>query len=546
MGSALNWVWTDPVVSGPTLAASSQFQNYLIRAQSLIAAMSSSTLNMTAFGNGANALQSAINQAIANGGGTVFIPAGTWAITPVVIPVGVAPVVLLGQGNATVIIPASPPVAGFGLIDVSGSNVTITNLLIDGGVTVSVGLFYNQSFSTSLGPNDPMAPALTQGTSVWVHGGVSGFTMFQATIQHTAGYGVLLDARLAGITDVDILFCKLTNNRPHLFGTPGGQAIFGSWTGGIFLSGDGRNAGAGQSVQRFQATGNRFTRGTGNQVWSHLYGLADMHTGFNAESNFFEDIGLDGIEVAGVIGGSVSDNDLHRIGYISTSDTDQAVPRWLSNANATAIDSAGLVIGVNYQGNSIISPNGGALDLDGHCDSSLSGNTVRIPLLGDPDYTADQIEFTGANNNGSTSYGINVSNSANSAQGGSRVGITGNTFLNLPAGSVRLYSARNCLVAANIISAPNVTVAPPIAFGPIGSGPNQRATGNIIKHNHCVYNPGTVAPLVFEDGSISPFVATDQNFVFGNNPILPAGSLGYEFKKDPNSGSPVYSTQVWP
>jgi hypothetical protein len=543
MPSNLNWAWPNAVVN-QDLTASALFQNWITQLQTLLAAASPTTLNMTAFGNGPGALQSAINQAVANGGGTIFIPSGTWSLTPVSIAAGIAPIVLMGQGNSTVLQPASAPAAGTGFIDISGSNVTISNLLIDGGVTVPVGLFYNQSFSTPLSQNDPMAPSLTGGTSVWVHGPASNFTMFQTTIQHTGGYAVLLDARTSGITDVNVLFCEFTNNRPHLFGIPGGQAIYGSWTGGILLQGDGRNAGAGQNVQRFQATGNRFTRGTGNQVWMHLYALLDLHTGFDVVENFFEDIGLDGIEAGGVIGGSVSNNYLHRIGYVCTSDTGPGTPRWLANVNATAIDSSGLVIGVQYQGNSIISPNGGALDLDGHSASSLVGNLVRIPILGDPDYATDQIAITGATNNGSTSYGINVGNTSNTPQGGMNVAIVGNTFLNLPAGSIRLYSARNCLVEANNIVVPNVAVAPPIAFGPVGPGPNQRATGNVIKHNRFQWSPAVAAPFVYEDASVAPFVNTDVNYVFGNNPIVGNG-LPTEFQPNPNSGSPTYQETIW-
>jgi hypothetical protein len=324
----------------------------------------------------------------------------------------------------------------------------------------------------------------------------------------------------------------------------GGQAIFGSWTGGIFLSGDGRNAGAGQTVQRFQAIGNRFMRGTGNQIWHHLYGLVDLHTGFEVIANFFEDIGLDAVEAGGVIGGSVNDNYMHRIGYVCTDDAGQSTPRWLANANATAIDSSGLVIGVNYQGNSIISTNGGAIDGDGHSDSSWLGNLVRIPLPTDPDYATDRIAITGVNNNGSDSYGCNLGNTANSPQGGMNVAIVGNVFLNLAAGAVRLYSARNCLVSGNNIVAPDAPVAPPIAYGPGGSGVNQQPTGNIIKGNRFQYSPAVAAPFVFEDPTIAPFVNTDVNYVFSNCPIIGNG-LATEFQKDPNSGSPIYTSQVW-
>ena len=539
--SALNWNWQTAVVDGQSFVASKQFQDYLAKLQQLI--VTPTALVLTNFGFTTAALQAAINQAVANGGGTIFMPSGTYQIGSVSIPAGDVPITLLGQGNSTVLSRSGNIAPGSGMLDIFGSNVTLGSFLIEGNTPVPVGLFYNQDFM-GVTSNDPMAPSLSNNTSIWVHGGVSNFVMQQVKIQHTGGYACLLDATTAGITDVDILFCKFTNNRPSLFGVSGGSAIYGSWNGGILLKGDGRNAGAGQVVQRFQMTGCRFTRNTGNQVWQHLYGLVDLHTGYDVVNNFFEDIGLDGILAGGVIGGVVADNYLHRIGYLCMNDTDRGTPLWLNNANATAIDSSGLVIGVNYQGNTIISINGGALDLDGHCDSSLSGNVVRIPSPGDPDYDTDQIAVTGVNNNGSDSYGVNIGNTSQTPQGGMNVTIAANTFLNLAAGAVRLYSARNCLVTANdIVSGPN-PVAPPVALGPVGPGPNQRSTGNVIKHNRCSYSPAGAAPFVFEDSSIAPFTAADVNYVFGNCPIIGNG-LATEFQKDSNSGSPTYLQTVW-
>lgn len=493
-------------------------------------------------------IQKAILQAVDQGGAIIIVPPGEYSIDSVEFPVSDVPITLLGFGASTIFRRRSTLSAGVGLFDIFGSNVTFGDFLIDGAVTVPVGIFYNNSFLVD-GNNDPMAPVLTLNSSIWLHGGANGFNSQRIQIQHTGGYAILIDSRAGGITDVRLEDCRFRNNRPHLFGlAPTYAAIYGSWTGGVFVSGDGRASNPGCVLKRFFVTECQFTRSTGNMLWSHLLGLDELHESFHITDNFFEDIGLDGIEIGGVVGGVVDDNELHRIGYITLTDTDSPVPRWLPNAQATAIDSSGLVIGVNYQGNSITSANGGGLDLDGHSDSSLMGNTVRIPVVGDPDYVEDSIAISGYLENGSTSYGVNLGNTANDPRGGKNVAIIGNTLLNLMAGSIRLYSARNCLVMGNNIVVPSAPISPPIAYGPGGSGVNQAPTGNVIKHNRIQYAPAVAAPVVYEDASIAPFTAAMINYVFGNCPILDATgapSLATEFDKDVNSGSPEYLENVW-
>jgi hypothetical protein len=124
--------------------------------------------------------------------------------------------------------------------------------------------------------------------------------------------------------------------------------------------------------------------------------------------------------------------------------------------------------------------------------------------------------------------------------------ITGNAFINLRAGSLRLYAARRCFVSSNLIVAPDDSIFPPVALGPVGPGANQRCTQNRVCHNSIYYNQGSAIPAIFEDASIAAFVATDVNSVFGNVPLLPPGTAAIEFQKDVNSGSTVYSMTPWP
>jgi len=505
-------------------------------------------LDFGARGNGiaddTAAFQKAVDQAAHQNGAQIIIPMGTYMVGTITFPSGNAPIQLIGLGELSILKRNVTLPPGVGLLDILGSNVTLDGFVIDGDVTVPVGLFYNADFM-GIGGNDPMADSLTRNSSIWLHGGTSNFVCQRVTIQHTGGYAGLIDAGQVGIRDVRFLNCRLQNNRPNLFGIPGGQPIYGSWTGGIYCNGDGRPGHPGAVVKQFLVTQCQFTRNTGNQIWQHLYGLQELHEDFQVYENFLEDIGLDGILIGGVVSGNVSNNVLHRIGYTTSTDTDNPVPRWLAGVQATAIDTSGLAMGVNYQGNVITSVNGGALDLDGHADSSLVGNTVRIPVVGDPDYVTDSIAISGFANTGSTSYGINVGNTANDPRGGKNVTMSGNTLLNLSAGAIRIYSARNCLVTANDIVAPDQPVAPPMSYGPGGTGVNQQPSGNVIRYNRVQYNPPIAAPVVFEDPSVGPFTGADVNYVYGNTPIIGAGGLAFEFQKDPNSGSPTYLQTVW-
>lgn len=524
-------------------------QNWMNEVQRAIPSFT--PLNVVDFGasgtgtrNDTAGFQKAIDQAVHQGGGQIIIPPGEYLVDSFTIPEGDAPVTISGFGNASLLKRRSNLLAGVGMIDVLGSNVTLTDFGIDGDVTVPDGLFYNTDF-TGVTSNDPMADSLTRNSSVWLHGGTRNFVCQRLQIQHTGGYAAVIDAGQQGISDVRFLECLLQNNRPFLFGITGGDPIYGSWGGGIYVNGDGRTANPGRVLKQFLVSACRFLRGTGNQLWSHLYGLDELHEDFQFVNNYFLDIGLDGILVGGVTGGAVNSNVFRRIGYTTLTDTDRSVPRWLVNLQATALDSSGLVKGVPYEGNSFLSVNGGCLDLDCHGDSSIVGNVARIPYPDEPEYYEDDIALTGPFNNASYSYGVNLGNTQNSTWGGRNVTISGNTFVNLPSGAVRLYAARDCLVSGNNIVAPDAPKAPPIALGPGGTGANQRSTGNIIKHNRFAYSPSVAAPFVFEDGSVAPFTASDTNYVYGNCPIIGVSGLATEFQKDPSSSSPVFAETVW-
>ncbi len=526
------------------------FQKYLTNLGKVLESMY--TVNVANFGASGNdtfddtaAFQLAVNNVVKAGGGSIYIPGGgTYSVSSVQTPVGNTPIRFFGDGATSLVKRRGTLAPGVGIFNVLGSNVSFDGFTIDGDVTVPVGLEYSSGFSTALNANDPMAPSLTTNTSIWIHGPSSDFYFNRMKFQHSAGYAILFDALPGDMSDINIVNCAFENNRPTLFGTNPADLTYGSWNGGVFFKGDG-NAGVGGVISNVNVEGCYWARNTGNCLWSHLYSLDRLHSGFRHSNNSFVDCGLDGILIGGVTGGVVSGNVFRRVGYVTFTDTDTPVPKWLVNVQATALDSSGIVKGVPYIDNSFLDINGGCADLDGHSDSVITGNVFRVAYPGEPEFTEDSVATSGVSGAGATSYGINVGNTANTLIGGTNVSIVGNTFINLSAGSVRLYATRNCLVQANNIIVPDVPIATPVSIGPGGPGANQNATGNIVKHNRFQYNPGAPAPCVREDPTVAPFSVTDINYVYGNFPAIPATSPATEFAPDAGSGSPTYSEQVW-
>ncbi len=535
-------VWSNP--DGSLTQQADQYMRNLLRVIQQIAG-----IRVYISGTDAtSALQVSINQAVKQGGGVVILPAGLFTMGTVSIPVGSGPIWIVGQGPATVLTRNVALPAGMGMFDISSSNVTLSEFVIDGGTTVPMGLLYGSGFSTSINANDPMAPSLTTNTSVWVHGPAESISFARVRFQHAGGYSVLLDALTGDISNVDVTQCSLVNNRPTLFGANPGQAIYGSWNGGILAKSDGRAASGGQSgvITNLLVQGCRFQRNTGNCLWSHAYGFARFNSGFRYLGNYFLDCGLDGILVDVVSGGTVEANVMRRIGYTTQTDTDQSVPQWLVGLNATGIDS-GVVKGVNYVGNSLLSINGGMIDLDTHCLGSVTGNICRIPYADEPEYVEDQIAITGPSNNANSSYGLNLGVNYPVAEGGEYIDISSNTLLNLPEGAMRLYSARYCHVVGNIIDAPDTSPATPIIMGPQGAAAYNRCYGNRIHHNQIRFAPGGALAAIKEDDSLSggnPMTGGDINYVYGNAPIL-GGGAAIEFAKAGGSGSTVYAETVW-
>lgn len=488
-----------------------------------------------ALANGVSDDKDAFDKAVADltaaGGGEIYFPGGyDYAISQMVIPVGAPPITLVGDGEGSHILRVGSLPSGQGFLDISASNFRARRIRIDGNVLTPVGVNYS---SITLG--DPMVPLLSDKSSIWVHGGTAKLVFEEVIVEHTGGYALLLDARYGDIDDVDIINGTYRWNRPHLFGTSDADLNYGSWTSGIHYQGDGYL----YAVSNLKVRGNTFKGCTGNAVWGHLYAFDRMHTNHIISHNHFEDIGLDAIEPGGLIGGSVDNNTMRRIGYIMLADDGPVTPRWLNGAYATGLDTTGLVLGCNYTDNVLISCNGGYINADGLACCTVSGNSCRTPRVTDPEYVEDQIGLTGWGG-GSSPGGPNwvsgfISSNSSDKQGGDGIIITGNTFINCSGGAILLYAGRNCQVYSNNIEHPADANRGPIAMGTIGTGPRQRAYSNTICVNRISYSPASAAPCVYEDSGYGAFDPTDKNFVSANTII--GNGQAYEFKKDPVTAS---------
>lgn len=494
-------------------------------------------LNFGLFGNGVvndtAALKALIVTVKAAGGGRIYFPgAHTYLLGTSTLSISLdstaSNIIFYGDGPSSVLKRDTGNLAsGVGLFDLSGHDISFEDLLIDGSVIASTGL----DWSTI---SDPMAANLTQNTTIWTRGGAKNLRFSAITIQHTGGYAILLDATSTGdIDNVDIGGCLFTNNRPHTFGT-GGINTYQSWTGGIHYQSDGNLHGV-TNVKIHHST---FRRTPGSCIWGHLYAFSRLHENILVDSCTFTDYGLEGVEHGGLDGGGVVNCRFRRGGFVTgNSDLSAPTPAWLSGHTCSAIDTSGLTKNLVYANNQIFDHNGGYIDMDGFGQGTVTGNTCFLSSPSDPEYIDDQVASFGPGGAGPLyCYGVNCGNTSGQNLGGASNVIAENFFGNLGSGALRLYACRNCKVTGNNINHPSAALSPPIIYGPIGVGANFRATANVITNNSINYNPSTFQPAIFEDGvTVTPFVSTDKNLVFGNTMGL--GSNVWEFSKDANSGS---------
>jgi hypothetical protein len=486
--------------------------------------------------NPAGFTTTAINAAIAalpSTGGIVQLLDGSYAYDGLITS-SKSNIAVVGNGTSSVIQGNATVTTGNGIFNLSGTDVILYNFLIDGGVTTATKLLYS-AFSS-----DPMDSQLTDNTSIWIKPGAKRVTIDGVWITHTGGYGILLDADTADISDVTIVNCNFYNNRPHLFGVVSGDISgsngYGSWTGGIFYRGDCRNStGKPYAVRGLTVQNCRWRRVTGNCLWGHSKGFDTQHTSINALNNDIEDAGLDGIEYGNVYGGTAKGNVFHRVGYITQTDSDAPDPRYLTLKWAVCLDTSGFVRGVTYDGNSGTSMNGEFIDLDGFRDGVVSNNVGIIPYSTDPQYTEDSVaSYQNNGAGGNTTIGIQTGNTSQNG-GATNVKIIGNTLINFGVSAITLAFAKNCTATNNTIQHPTNAISVPIQlYSASGASPADEwhCHDNVVESNAITYTGSNFT--IAETGT--DWAGTDVNKVFLNRVF---GANYGEFSRASASASTV-------
>ena len=489
------------------------------------------TDNAAIFNTAISSISAAGRDSLYIPGGTYLVGTGTSSSVSVSFPSTITTgfKIYFGPGVTIQVKSGSTFPSGKGVFDINCGGVSfIGEAIFDGAVTTPAGVLYS-SIST------PRDSTLAGNSMFWVHGQSASPIYFLKwdgiTVQHASGYAIFVDAQDGEIFNVQILNCKALNNRPHLFGTSSGDESYGSWTGGIFFSGNGSNA----AVHDVLVDKCTFSYNTGNCIWSWLPSLDYLHTNFQWTNNSFNDIGLDATEVGGVTGFSVTGGNGRRIGYISLADNTIGTPKWLADYNATFLDTSGVATDGIYSSNSAVSVNGGFCSADGFGYGSITNNTCRWPSSTDPEYTVDQIASAGPAGDGELwQEGIATNNTNDTTQGACNVTISGNTLIGLGGGNA-LDAARNSFFTGNTIIHPTTAEAIPLQIGNIGTGTNQRVNKNVVTNNSFSWNPGSPASMVAEVTNGTAFLSTQIDYVL-NNTCSP-GMLEVSF--DPNSGSAV-------
>lgn len=485
----------------------------------------------------------AYNQAVAAGGGTVYLGPGTYNIlTPIALD-GTVPVTFLGAGRSTKFLRGADMPAGKGVFDLAAAtDITFVNFLVDGNVTTSVGVSYDQLAAIGY---DPRNALLSNNSSFWLHDGCQRIAWSDVTITHTGGYSVFADAFNADITDLYFYRLQMENNRPNLFGFTSADCNYGAWTGGVLFHSNGLTGTA--TVRRAAFLSCSAKRMNGTAFWTgHLYGFSTMLYDITFDDIYGEDCGRDLIQLGATVGCRINGVRGHRIGYCTVDDTSPSVARWLPDQWAVAID-CGVCFDTTITNVDLTSVNGGMFDLDGMVRTTLSGFTGSNPLPGEPDYETDGIGLVGWANAATpggpnAAYGINMSPAGYGpfAEGGHKV--SSGILSNCSAGAIRMFASHDSAISDLRVFHPSVPNGAPIQIGNLGTTAPLQSSGNTITNVHFEYSPVAPAACVMENDSPVPFVASQINKILGNQVIDPTG-MATEGQKSPTSSSIVTLTE---
>lgn len=462
--------------------------------------------------NDRDAFQEGLDYLGGKGGGYLHVPktnSGFYLInSAITIPAGV---ILIGEGDGSMLKRGGTIAAGDGLIIIDGEDAGIENLKIDGDVTTIENLLYGSGTSSVLFNNDPMDSKLTANTSIWIRPGSHNFYISGVTITHTGGYAILVDVQDADTRNGAILDCFFENNRPHLFGVDAGTPannIYGAWTGGIFVKGDCRTSASKEFAMRgLRIRGCTFHRMNGNCIWSHSYGFDTHHENFVFEQNIFRYIARDGYMIGNVVGGRAHGS-MKYVGFTHATDSDAPVGAYLANNYAVGFDAAGYVSDFEFSGD-VDEFYGGAFDLDG-----VRNSTILSPRASSTQAIAKGIQTGDTNANG----------------GGANVRILGGHLQGCNAGSVVLNQADSCLLSGTTIDHPTGSAVTPVLLYSL----DKRTKDSVVTGCVITYPDANFCVVESDNATGTGFDGTTRNFVFGN---ICLGANKGEFYKDANSAS---------
>lgn len=497
-------------------------------------------------------------------GGEVYLVAGEWLIgEPIMVYADKPGVRLIGSGEGTVLRRKQNMTTDHGVINVFAENCVIANLLIDGEVTTSVGIPYGNGatvgsvFETAGINGDPVHATLADNTSIRIHGGAKGVLIQNVKIQHTGGYAILTCCKVPGTTDEDISDiiirdCRFENNRPHKFGDSG-DLNYGAWTGGILFRNDGSSNT--KKIRNFTVTNCSFHRIGGNCIWGHALGFTTLNEQCEFSSNTGLDLALDFIMPGNVVGGVVANNSVRRVGYVHSTDSDTAVPKYYLGRYAVAYDTTGEVRGVNYVGNSAVSVNGGLIDGDGLYECVIANNMLlATPDVGTQMYTDDQCASYG--NAGAVPASTNITKGINIAcsyhnRGSADITIENNVIRNCVTHAIALGGSKRCLVKGNKIfhkadaSTVGIWGSPIVIYGYTNAVsqtllPSENVvTGNLIEWDMGTANPAAeVNFCVIESDALTGALTSPLDTIDGPNYVYDNAIMGNnygEFRKSANS-----------
>jgi hypothetical protein len=331
--------------------------------------------------------QHGLQRALNRGTGTVHLPPGITEIhSEIVIPAGAHDLEITGSANT--VLRAADDFRGRALIACSGAQrVRMHGFTIDG----------NRTFrdTVEMAPPENAFRLMYRNNGLWFDRTRS-IAISNVRFRQVAGFAVLISRSSdIAITGVSVFYSGLLNRRNR-----------NNSTGGIVIE---------EGSSNFRVQNCTFRNILGNGLWTHsLYTSERNHDGL-FESNDFDTIGRDAIQVGHATGIRVVGNHGRHIGF------PEDVVDSENGGTPVAIDTAGNVGDSSYRNNRFEEVDGKCFDLDGFHDGEVVSNSCVNPV------TAGNYKFG--------HYAL-VMNDSNPDMHARNVAIIGNEFNGMKFGGI--------------------------------------------------------------------------------------------------------------